>query len=197
MNEQPVFDNQIGVTFYANRWRVGQVVGPDGDQWRITRIVRCNPSPESPRESFKVYGVRPVVESVPPAIPHEPEAQMKAMAQVCLDLHAALGVPWGGDPYAKILELQESAAPLREPPIPRDWQPIATAPKDGREVLLAVKLRAGMRHCCLVGHYMPGGHCIEDHPPIAPGWYFWNGCMFDGASEPTHWMPLPAARGEL
>lgn len=71
------------------------------------------------------------------------------------------------------------------------WQPIETAPKDGREVVLAVKHRAGIKHGVLVGHYMPGGHCIEDHPPIAAGWYFWDGSMFDKAAEPTHWMPLP------
>ena len=71
------------------------------------------------------------------------------------------------------------------------WQPIETAPKDGTEVLLAVGLRAGIPGTCLVGHYMKGGHCIEDHPPINAGWYFWNGCMFDEASKPTHWMPLP------
>ena len=72
-----------------------------------------------------------------------------------------------------------------------EWQPIETAPKDGREVILAVETRAGMPHGVLVGHYMPGGHCIEDHPPIASGWYFWNGCMFDKAAKPTHWMQMP------
>lgn len=71
------------------------------------------------------------------------------------------------------------------------WQPIDTAPKDGREVILAVKRRAGVQHGVLVGHYMPGGHCIEDHPPISAGWYFWNGTMFDKAAEPEHWLPLP------
>lgn len=71
------------------------------------------------------------------------------------------------------------------------WQPIETAPKDGREVLLAVKMRAGIPYGLLVGHFMPGGHCIDDHPPIDRGWYFWSGCMFDMASEPTHWQPLP------
>lgn len=71
------------------------------------------------------------------------------------------------------------------------WQPIETAPKDGREVVLAVKYRAGIPKGVLVGHYMQGGHCIEDHPPIAAGWYFWNGREFDLAAEPTHWMPLP------
>jgi hypothetical protein len=73
------------------------------------------------------------------------------------------------------------------------WQPMETAPKDGREVILAVKVRAGMPGKCLVGHWMPGGHCVEDHPAIERGWYFWNGLLFDGPAEPTHWMPLPAA----
>lgn len=77
--------------------------------------------------------------------------------------------------------------------VPERWQPIDTAPKDGTEVLLRVKLRAGVPGRCLVGHYMPGGHCIEDHPPIDSGWYFWNGCMFDRAAEPIEWMPITTA----
>lgn len=71
------------------------------------------------------------------------------------------------------------------------WQPIDTAPKDGREVLLRVELRAGIPGKMLVGHYMQGGHCVEDHPPIEQGWYFWNGCNFDRAAKPLFWMPLP------
>ena len=74
-----------------------------------------------------------------------------------------------------------------------NWKPIETAPKDGSEVLLLVERRAGIPGKMLVGHYMPGGHCIEDHPAIDQGWYFWNGCMFDRASKPTHWKPLPSA----
>lgn len=78
------------------------------------------------------------------------------------------------------------------------WQKIGTAinltaaPWDGKEVLVAVKVRAGIPNKLLVGHYMRGGHCIEDHPPIDAGFYFWNGCMFDRAAEPTHWRPLDA-----
>jgi hypothetical protein len=72
-------------------------------------------------------------------------------------------------------------------------RPMTTAPKDGTEVLLQVEWRAGIRGKFLVGHYMPGGHCIEDHPPIDEGWYFWNGCMFDRASKPVGWLPLPAS----
>jgi hypothetical protein len=71
------------------------------------------------------------------------------------------------------------------------WQPMKTAPRDGTEVLLVVERRAGIPHRMLVGHWMPGGHCIEDHPEIDEGWYFWNGCMFDKASKPKYWMPLP------
>lgn len=67
-----------------------------------------------------------------------------------------------------------------------------SAPRDGTEVLLVVAYRAGINHKMLVGHYQRGGLCIDDHPPIAEGWYFWNGCMFDRAAQPTHWMYLPA-----
>jgi hypothetical protein len=73
------------------------------------------------------------------------------------------------------------------------WKPISTAPKNGVELLLTVKSRAGIPRGILVGHYMAGGHCVEDHPPIAEGWYFWNGCMFDKAAEPVAWMPVPDA----
>jgi hypothetical protein len=85
----------------------------------------------------------------------------------------------------------ESQQPAQEPVKQESWMPIETAPKDGSEVLLMVKSRAGIKKGFLVGHYMGGGHCIEDHPPIDSGWYFWNGRMFDKESEPTHWMPLP------
>lgn len=71
------------------------------------------------------------------------------------------------------------------------WLPMETAPKNGDEVLLKVERRAGVPGKCLVGHYMPGGHCIEDHPPISKGWYFWNGCSFDEAAKPLGWLPLP------
>jgi hypothetical protein len=72
-----------------------------------------------------------------------------------------------------------------------EWQPIETAPKDGTEILLRVKKRAGVTGKYLVGHYMEEGSYCDEYPPIDKGWYFWNGCSFDKASEPTNWMHLP------
>lgn len=73
------------------------------------------------------------------------------------------------------------------------WRDIATAPKDGTEVVLRAKILPGMPGKCLVGHYMAGGHCVEDHPPIDAGWYFYNGCAFGIATVAAldAWAPLP------
>ena len=90
-----------------------------------------------------------------------------------------------------VAEIRRLRAEVAQAQQEREWQPIETAPRDGREVILAVAMRAGIPHGVLVGHFMPGGHCIDDHPAIDGGWYFWNGCMFDKAANPTHWMEMP------
>jgi hypothetical protein len=68
--------------------------------------------------------------------------------------------------------------------------PETMPPKDGSEVILRVK-RAGVTGS-VVAHYMPGGYCIEDHPAIEEGWYFWNKSYFDLAPNPTHYQLLPS-----
>lgn len=78
-----------------------------------------------------------------------------------------------------------------------NWQPMETAPKNGDEVLLVVERRAGIKHGMVVGHYMPGGFCIEDHPAIDEGWYFWNGNVFDLAARPLYWAALPELPDQL
>ena len=71
-------------------------------------------------------------------------------------------------------------------------------PRDGTEVLLIVEQRAGIPGKALVGHWVSGGYCIEDHPAIEAGWYFWNGTMFDLASKPTHWAEfIPPTKGSV
>lgn len=44
----------------------------------------------------------------------EAAREYKAKAQVCMDLHDSLGVPWGDDPYHKIGNLKESRDAVRE-----------------------------------------------------------------------------------
>lgn len=58
-------------------------------------------------------------------------------------------------------------------------------------MLVYTRNRAGLPGT-VVAHYMPGGHCIEDHPPIDRGWYYWTGSIMD-ITPATHWMPLPPA----
>lgn len=62
------------------------------------------------------------------------------------------------------------------------WQTMDTAPKDGTEVILrdAHMVR-------VLAHYMAGGFCIEDHPAINAGWYFWDGYMFNNSFKPLAW----------
>lgn len=67
------------------------------------------------------------------------------------------------------------------------WQPISTAPKDGGEVILR---NANWNR--VLAHWMPGGHCIEDHPPIDAGWYYWSGNSYNIFDKPLHWMPIHA-----
>jgi hypothetical protein len=88
-----------------------------------------------------------------------------------------------------------AGTPIVSMPVAK-WLPMDRAPKDGREVILKVKSRAGVPNGKLIGHYQPGGHCIEDHPPIAQGWYFWNGRMFDVAAEPIGWMHIPTTEDD-
>jgi hypothetical protein len=40
--------------------------------------------------------------------------ELEAKAQVCMDLHEALGVKFGDDPYARIISLQKAEARVEE-----------------------------------------------------------------------------------
>jgi hypothetical protein len=69
-------------------------------------------------------------------------------------------------------------------------QPIETAPKSGEIILIVENAQGAIGR--VIGHYMEGGHCIEDHPPIDEGWYFWSGSMYVRATNPTHWESMGA-----
>jgi hypothetical protein len=69
-----------------------------------------------------------------------------------------------------------------------EWREIATAPKDGTEVLVRV-IRANCPGS-LVAHYTHGGG--EEQPPFGPAWFFYDGSGFrELAHAPTKWLPLP------
>lgn len=70
------------------------------------------------------------------------------------------------------------------------WQPIETAPKDGRHVLIANDTPGSIHPC--EGYYVTPEHRYGKEPKHA-GWW-----RLAGSSEasvhgrtPTHWMPLP------
>lgn len=61
-----------------------------------------------------------------------------------------------------------------------DWQPIETAPKDGREVLIIRDFGVSTRYGAKVGSFSPPKNAWVS--------------TYEGQTvyEPTHWMPLPA-----
>lgn len=64
------------------------------------------------------------------------------------------------------------------------WRPMEDAPKDGTEVIIETP-----NIVRVLAHYQPGGFCIEDHPAIDEGWYFWNGHMFARLNGAARWRP--------
>ena len=58
-----------------------------------------------------------------------------------------------------------------------EWQPIETAPKDGKEVILF----AAPRHYGI-------GFFTECPREMVGGPLFWD---WDWGHQPTHWLPLP------
>jgi hypothetical protein len=71
-----------------------------------------------------------------------------------------------------------------------EWQPIATAPKDGRQLLLFCD---DYDPAVFVGAY---GHTElpEGHEDYWEGWSFSEELLMSYCSEepePTHWQPLP------
>jgi hypothetical protein len=63
-----------------------------------------------------------------------------------------------------------------------NWQPIATAPKDGRMLLLADSGRSVIGHWYNNALYGPGWS-LEDGFPLHP--------------QPTHWAPVPILEPKL
>lgn len=68
------------------------------------------------------------------------------------------------------------------------WQPIETAPKDGREVILF------WPYITQEG-YVTAGHWQKTFAPGVDD-YWYSSSVNSGATPPTHWQPLPPPPGE-
>jgi hypothetical protein len=83
-------------------------------------------------------------------------------------------------------------------PAANGWLDIASAPKDGTEILLTngADVSSGNWHHDERGtteyRDMDGRWIGQDDHPYVEGWIDWKGGM---TPDPTHWMPLPAAPG--
>lgn len=62
----------------------------------------------------------------------------------------------------------------------QEWQPIATAPRDGTVIILAGKTRHAKYDHVDNGHWYSVG-----------GKWVWHHYLGDEPLQPTHWMPLP------
>lgn len=83
---------------------------------------------------------------------------------------------------------------------PPEWQPIETAPKDGRPILLFGDCRVTSGHWSAPSEtpriiYQDGFAPDTEWDEWEPYWASWDG-GFTEEHPPTHWMPLPAAPKE-
>lgn len=132
-------------------------------------------------------GLTPLYRAAPPAQPAQRLTEWDRIAiilkanQETRDLGLTPGhLNWA----AHIARVIESA-------IVPQWQPIETAPQDGREILMTNGVNVSS------GQWFAGdnGTCDYDGAPNCDerdaGWMDWSGGM---QPDPTHWMPLPAAQ---
>jgi hypothetical protein len=127
----------------------------------------------------------------------ECEAVAKERAQVEKGLHYMNTCDWA---YA--MAFREAAQALGSLPVETNgWQPIETAPKDGRTLLLGY-FNSAKKWRTLRGQWFTEGSMDEwdgvaDYNPA--GWYETSVENDDPPNcwhtEPTHWMPLPKPPG--
>jgi hypothetical protein len=117
-----------------------------------------------------------------------------------------VGEKWVDSTAAEYAAVSNEKRIVYAAPLPREaatvWQPIETAPKTGRTLLLGYLNSAG-KWRTVRGQWMSEAYISEqwEEPDDAePGWYETSVEADDPPNcwpiEPTHWMPLPAAPAE-
>lgn len=70
------------------------------------------------------------------------------------------------------------------------WQPIETAPKDGRDVILALVNTRGHSESPALAYWNDEDRSTDHYQS---GWYesTFSDCTYRVKFTPTHWMPIP------
>jgi hypothetical protein len=128
-------------------------------------------------------------------------AELKAAASNALK--QAYAYPWASGAFIRLLEDAMSAQPAQvaAPTQADGWQPIETAPKDGRKLIVWYTNR-NLKPRTVFARWLTDEQAAEtdgDGVGLEAGWYecvdnwadYTEVAIHEG--EPTHWMPLPAA----
>lgn len=161
----------------------------------------CNASTDQFCEACtyeRQWSVRAQAEAVPKGwklVPVEPTEKMLFAGSSAAETDAfGCKSAWPSDTYRAML----AAAPKQAEAVPQ-WQPIETAPKDGRKLLLFYTNSLG-RARTVVACWVTDEEAAEsDHDGfgLEAGWYEridnWGEYSQVGIheGEPSHWMPLP------
>lgn len=117
----------------------------------------------------------------PPAVRVTPQMIHAAARELEQRIHYATPLPQ--DTWLRIAGAALEAGLAVSFHIQQDWQPIASAPKDGTKILAC---REGGR----VSIWRWSDDRYAKQP--RPFWSSMNSKTTDRANQPTHWMPLPA-----
>jgi hypothetical protein len=164
--------------------------------------LRASPAPAAVPEGFVLVPIEPteaMLEAVRPIYSSNERGSIESRANLYRKMIAAR-------PYIPEVELGITAEDLGLPAqaaggmtVPDGWQPIETAPKDGRTLLLGYLNTLG-RWRTVRGEWMSDEYIAgnwEDPDNGTEGWF--ETCVEADTPpncwpiEPTHWMPLPSA----
>lgn len=139
------------------------------------------------------YHAAPVAPAAPEGwklVPIEPTREMRKAGQAHTGAVSAT--------YRDMLAAAPTPTVAADAAAP-NWQPIETAPKTRRTLLLGYSNSAG-KWRTVRGQWMSADYIAEyweDPDDVEPGWFETSAAADDVPNcwgiEPTHWMPLPAA----